>query len=95
MFMKLDKAMASELQMRSDLMLVLRGIIEAKQWSQSEAAEHLGLTQPRVSYLVNGKVEKFSIDKLLNCLYLMGYRLKPVFTNNSLTVTVESVKTNV
>ena len=87
-----DKAEASELQTRSDLMIAIRDIINAKNWSQGDAAEQLGLTQPRVSDLVNGRIEKFSIDKLVTCLYRIGFRFKPVFANNQLTMTVESVQ---
>ncbi|MCU7799156.1 MAG: helix-turn-helix domain-containing protein [gamma proteobacterium symbiont of Lucinoma myriamae] len=72
-----NKAEASELQTRSDLMIVLRDIIDDKGWQQKQAAEHLGLTQPRVSDLKNGKIEKFSIDLLMSCLYRIGFRFKP------------------
>lgn len=44
-------------------MIVIRDIINAKNWSQADAAIQLGLTQPRVSDLVNGRIDKFSIDK--------------------------------
>tara|TARA_R110002167_G_scaffold142953_4_gene332079 strand:- start:39868 stop:40176 length:309 start_codon:yes stop_codon:yes gene_type:complete len=86
-----DKAGASELQTRSDLMIAIRNIINVNNWSQAIAAEQMGITQPRVSDLVNGRIEKFSIDKLMNCLYRIGYRFKPVFADNKLTMTVEPV----
>lgn len=88
-----DKAEASELQTRSDLMIAIRDIINTKNWSQKDAAEHFGITQPRVSDLVNGRIEKFSIDKLLTCLYRAGFRFKPVFADDKLTMTVETVST--
>lgn len=87
------KAEASELQTRSDLMIAIRDIIEAKGWTQVQAAKHLGLTQPRVSDLVNGRIEKFSIDKLMYCLYQVGFRFKPIYQDNTLTMTVEQVAT--
>jgi predicted XRE-type DNA-binding protein len=87
-----DNAEASNLQTRSDLMIAIRDIIESHKWSQAIAAEQMGLTQPRVSDLVNGRIEKFSIDKLMTCLYRIGFRFKPAFANNQLTMTVESVK---
>jgi predicted XRE-type DNA-binding protein len=88
-----DTAEASELQTRSDLMIAIRDIINSKKWSQGDAAKQLGLTQPRVSDLVNGRIEKFSIDKLMTCLYRVGFRFKPSFSNDKLTMTVESVIT--
>lgn len=86
-----DKAEASELQTRSDLMITIRDIIDSNKWSQEVAAERMGLTQPRVSDLKNGRIEKFSIDKLMTCLYRIGFRFKPTFVDNTLTMTVESV----
>ena len=87
-----DKAEASELQTRSDLMIVLRDIIDDNGWQQKQAAEHLGLTQPRVSDLKNGKIEKFSIDLLMSCLYRVGFRFKPIYEQGVLTMPVETVQ---
>jgi len=86
-----DKAEASELQTRSDLMIAIRDIIDANKWSQEVAAERMGLTQPRVSDLKSGRIEKFSIDKLMTCLYRVGFRFKPSYVDNKLTMAVESV----
>lgn len=86
-----DKAEASELQTRSDLMIVIRDIIKDKQWDQKQAAEAMGITQPRVSDLVNGRIEKFSIDKLMNCLYKIGFRFQPKFSDGQLSMKVQSV----
>ncbi|MFT6101382.1 MAG: putative XRE-type DNA-binding protein [Arenicella sp.] len=83
---------ASELQTRGDLMISLRDIIDDKNWSQKEAAEALGLTQPRVSDLKNGKIEKFSIDLLMTCLYRIGFRFQPRYENHTLTMNVRSVR---
>ena len=82
---------ASELQTRSDLMIAIRAIVEEKGWKQAEAAEHLGLTQPRVSDLLNGKIEKFSIDLLMTCLFRIGFRFKPQYKNHQLTMQVQAV----
>ncbi len=79
---------ASELQTRSDLMIAIRDIIEDKGWNQKEAASELGLTQPRVSDLKNGKIEKFSIDLLMTCLYRMGFRFQPRYQDQQLTMNV-------
>ncbi|WP_440873651.1 helix-turn-helix domain-containing protein [Thalassotalea sp. PLHSN55] len=86
-----DKAKASELQTRADLMGVIRDIIDTNGWSQKVAAEQMGLTQPRVSDLKSGHIEKFSIDKLMTCLYRLGFRFKARYVDNTLSMTVESV----
>ena len=86
-----DESTASEYQTRSDLMIVIRDLINLKGWEQKVAGEHLGLSQPRVSDLVNGRIEKFSIDKLMNCLFKVGYRFKPTLVNEKLTMSVQRV----
>jgi len=53
------------LTMRADLMAQLRLLIERKGWTQARAAAALGVSQSRVSDLVRGKWDKFSLDMLL------------------------------
>jgi len=53
------------LTMRADLMAQLRLLIERKGWTQAQAAAALGVSQSRVSDLVRGKWDKFSLDMLL------------------------------
>ena len=79
---------ASELQTRADLMSVIRDIVQDNSWKQAEAAKRMGLTQPRVSNLLNGKIDKFSIDLLMTCLFRLGYRFKPLYKNKQLTIDV-------
>ena len=81
---------SNELQTRADLMIVIRDIVKDNDWKQAEAAEQLGLTQPRVSDLLNGKIEKFSIDLLMTCLFRLGFRFKPAYENKQLTMTVQA-----
>lgn len=49
----------------ADLMASLRETIEARGWTQAQAATVLGIGQPRVSDLVRGKWDKFSLDMLM------------------------------
>lgn len=81
---------ASELQTRADLMSVIRDIVQDNNWKQAEAATRMGLTQPRVSNLLNGKIDKFSIDLLMTCLFRLGYRFKPLYKNKQLTIDVRA-----
>ena len=81
---------ANELQTRADLMIVIRDIVQENGWKQSEAAVKLDLTQPRVSDLLNGKIEKFSIDLLMTCLFRLGFRFKPEYKNHKLTMAVQA-----
>lgn len=56
---------AAILQMRADLMARLRKAIKAKKLTQAKAAKLLGVSQSRVSDLVRGKWEKFSLEMLI------------------------------
>ena len=57
---------AAILQMRAKLMNDLRAYIESSGITQMEAAEKLGIAQSRVSDLVRGKWEKFSLEMLIS-----------------------------
>jgi predicted XRE-type DNA-binding protein len=63
---------AEHLRIRSALMATLRELIAAKGWTQAQAAALLGVTQPRVSDLVRGKIDLFSIDTLVEMLAKAG-----------------------
>jgi predicted XRE-type DNA-binding protein len=56
---------AAILQMRADLMADLRKFIKAKKLTQAAAAKIFGVSQSRVSDLITGKWEKFSLEMLI------------------------------
>ncbi len=56
---------AAILQMRADLMADLRKFIKNKRLTQAKAAEILGVSQSRVSDLIRGKWERFSLEMLI------------------------------
>jgi len=56
---------AAILQMRADLMADLRKFIKAKKLTQAKAARSLGISQSRVSDLIRGKWERFSLEMLI------------------------------
>jgi len=60
-----DPAEAAVLQMRSNLMSDLRLYIEKQKLTQAEAAKRLGIAQSRVSDLVRGKWDRFSLEMLI------------------------------
>lgn len=71
-----DTAAAAEnMKLRSALMMALEQRIKAQAWTQVEAARHLGVTQPRVSDLLRGKIDLFSLDTLVNMATAAGLRL--------------------
>ncbi len=67
-----DVPEAANLAIRAELMLDLRQFIQEKEWTQSQAAEFFGETQPRISNLINGDIHRFSLDKLVIMLGQAG-----------------------
>jgi predicted XRE-type DNA-binding protein len=66
---------AANLKARSHLMMELAERIRRKGWTQQEAAKALGVTQPRVSDLVRGKIDRFSVDNLIELLGRAGVEI--------------------
>ena len=66
---------AAILQMRADLMSDLRKFIKTKELTQANAAEILGVSQSRVSDLMRGKWEKFSLEMLITLATRAGMRV--------------------
>lgn len=67
---------ATIMAMRAELVACIRETIDAEGWTQAEAAEHLGIGQSRVSDLVRGKYEKFSLDMLVTLATRAGRRVE-------------------
>ena len=74
-----DPAEAAVLQMRSNLMSDLRLYIEKHKLTQVEAAKRLGISQSRVSDLVRGKWEKFSLEMLITLEARLGRKIQVKF----------------
>jgi predicted XRE-type DNA-binding protein len=69
-------AAAENMKLRSDLMMALRAHITGADLSQSQAAKLFGVTQPRVSDLVRGKIDLFSLDALVNMASAAGMHIE-------------------
>ena len=74
-----DPAEAAVLQMRANLMSDLRLYIEKQKLSQAEAAKRLGIAQSRVSDLVRGKWDKFSLEMLITLEARLGRTVRVEF----------------
>ena len=69
---------AEHLLVRSNLMLRLEHEIKARNLTQAAAAARLGVSQPRVSNLLSGRIELFSTDTLIDMLARLGVRVRVV-----------------
>jgi len=68
-----DEHEARNLTLRAQLMVIIERTIKANGWTQKKAAEFFGTTQPRISDLLRGCVEKFSIDLLVEMVERAGW----------------------
>jgi len=66
---------AANLQLRAELMMALKSHLARSQLTQVEAASLFGVTQPRISDLLRGKINLFSIDTLVNMAATAGMRV--------------------
>jgi predicted XRE-type DNA-binding protein len=69
---------AENLRLRSELMIALSNVIESRRLTQVQAASLLGVSQPRISDLVRGKIDRFSLDTLVAMLGHAGVHVRLV-----------------
>ena len=67
---------AEHLRIRADLMVTLSRVVEDRGLTQIEAAALFGVSQPRVSDLIRGKIDRFSIDTLVKMLGHAGVHVR-------------------
>ena len=67
---------AAVMGLRADLMARLRLLVQTEGWTQAQAAEKLGIAQSRVSDLLRGKWDKFSLDMLITLAARAGRKVE-------------------
>lgn len=68
-------AEAANLTARAELLLNIRDRVTSWAVAQEQAAQRLGLTRPRLNDLLRGKIDKFSLDALVNIAVAAGFKL--------------------
>lgn len=71
-----DPGEAAVMGLRADLMARLRVLVQAEGWTQAQAAERFGIAQSRVSDLLRGKWDKFSLDMLITLAVRAGHKVE-------------------
>ena len=66
---------AANLRARVELMQQIAAIVKKNRWTQTEAAQRCGITQPRMNDLLRGRVSRFSLDALVNIATAIGRRV--------------------
>jgi predicted XRE-type DNA-binding protein len=74
---------AANLKIRADLIIDIQEFIQSQKWTQAEAAIFFKETQPRISNLMNGDIDRFSIDKLVQMLNRAGLNVRVLVTSKA------------
>ena len=69
-------AEVESMKLRSELMMALKKHIVRAEMSQVQAAKLFGVTQPRISDLMRGKINLFGLDALVNMAAAAGLRVE-------------------
>jgi len=67
-----NPSQAESLRIKSELMILVERFIKEKGLTQKEAASLLDVSQPRISDLMRGKIDRFTIDVIVNMLSRLG-----------------------
>jgi predicted XRE-type DNA-binding protein len=67
---------AENMKLRSSLMMALKTHLVSSGLSQAQIAKLFGVTQPRVSDLLRGKINLFGLDALVNMAVAAGLRVR-------------------
>jgi predicted XRE-type DNA-binding protein len=71
-----SRAAAANMKARAEMMIALGEIVAAWGVTQAAAAKRLGLTQPRLNDLLRGRINKFSLDALINLASRAGHTVR-------------------
>ena len=63
---------AANMRARSEFLLAIQSTVEGWGITQREASTRLGVTQPRMNDLLKGRIDRFSLDALLNLAHAAG-----------------------
>jgi predicted XRE-type DNA-binding protein len=65
---------------KADLAIAIASIVAQRGWTQEEAAAALGIDQPKISALMNGRLAGFSFERLMRFLNRLDYDVRLTVT---------------
>jgi predicted XRE-type DNA-binding protein len=69
-------AAAANMKVRAEMMIAVREAVTDWDVTHAAAAKRLGLTQPRMNDLLRGRINKFSLDALMNLATRAGLAVR-------------------
>jgi len=76
-----DPVKAANLKLRAELMMAVSEYVKQSGLTQTQAAEKLATTQPRLNDVLKGRIEKCTVDRLVNMLAAVGYTVNLSVSN--------------
>ncbi len=67
---------AAHMRLRSELAIAVKAAVEGWRLTQESAAQRLGVTQPRLSDLLRGRIDRFSLDALVGLAQRSGLAVR-------------------
>jgi predicted XRE-type DNA-binding protein len=74
---------AANMRLRSELAVAVRGVVDGWQLTQAQAADRLGVTQPRLNDLLRGRIDRFSLDALIGLAERAGLAVRMEITQTA------------
>lgn len=74
-----DPAEYNKQSLKEKLAITLIQLIRAQGWTQAAASATLRVSQPRISNLMSGKFDRFSVDSLMEMMFRAGYSFDYLF----------------
>lgn len=69
-------AQAENMKLRSSLMMAISEYVKKSKLTQKEVAKQMGTTQPRLNDIIKGRIDKCTVDRLVNMLATVGYKVE-------------------
>lgn len=67
---------AASMKLRSELLIILQKHLKDRSLTQTQAAKLLGVTQPRISDLMRGRIDLFSLESLVDMITSAGLKVE-------------------
>jgi predicted XRE-type DNA-binding protein len=75
-FADLGLANPEEMLLKANLAIAIRRLIEAKELTQAEAGKLVGLSQPKISDILHGRLRGYSVERLLGVVNRLGHNVE-------------------
>ena len=80
-----------EAQTKAELAMTITDIIKQKKLTQTQAAEMLGIDQPKISKITRGLLAEFTIERLMRFVLCLGFDIELKLTRHNTKATIPTI----